>query len=134
MEQARQATEETRRAAFSAAREAEFNRTLDRMQVDGKRRDTLRKLVDLDDVKARDEAGLTPDTRQIQRAVSETFRVMPEAFGEGARPLRVNAPDVAGPNGPHLRGRLTRDQIEAMEPEEINRDWDRVQEALASDR
>ncbi len=128
------AAEETKAKAFEIAREREFNNVLERMQADPRRRDTLRKLVDLGVVAATDEEGLLPNRRQIERAVTQTFNVMPEAFGEGARPLRANAPSInpVGSPGARSRGRFTPDQLKVMSPDEINASWDQVAASLES--
>jgi hypothetical protein len=111
----------------------EVTSLLDSYGVDRKRHKSIRTLLDLEGVEPSGTVArpgvLEGKSRELASRVSKLYSQTPELFGEGARVASPNAPDT----GPGTRkGSLTREQLEAMSPEEIMADMERVDAYLAS--
>lgn len=90
---------------------------------DPKRQDRIIRLAEIPD---------DADQKAMIAAFKNLHGEMPEVFGEGAAVKDKGLDTTQG--GQPAEGPLTRERVEAMGPEEINSNWDRVKAFLAGER
>lgn len=90
------------------------------------------RLVDLDDVDVDDDGEVDEDA--VADAVKAALEDVPEFAGSGESKDEPKRTKSGGDNhkGDDTGPLLTREQIKAMSPEEINENWEQIQKSLAA--
>lgn len=101
--------------------------------TDRGRQDLILRLVDLNSVP---ETDGDPDQSIIQRKLKDLHKATPEVFGPDAT-VEERGLDTSTRDGGQQGGTgepISRERLEAMSPEQINSNWDRVKAFLAGER
>lgn len=99
--------------------------------VEHGRQDRIMRLADLQGVRYKDGE---PNAKDLRDAVKQVYADIPEVFGEGASVIDSPADAGEGANPGAASAITSEEEIQAMGPEQINSNWDRVSAFLRGER